>query len=98
MHVITPQESSMIGQCRMLGLPIRWQILQILKEAGDAGLTHGEISDKLGRSLGAWPQLKRLVEAELIVKTVIDSRDVRYTLNLSGIQALLRNIEGSLVS
>jgi len=66
---------------KMLGLPIRYLILTMIAEAGEVGMTHYEVCEKLDRHLGAWPQLKRMTDAGLLIKITHDSRDVRYTMN-----------------
>jgi len=89
-------EYNLIDAFKMIGLPLRWQIITMISEAGEVGLTHYEICEKLERHLGAWPQLKRLTEANVLIKETFDSRDVRYTVNHKMIHNMISQLQNIL--
>jgi len=89
-------EYNLIDAFKMLGLPLRWEIIKMVSEAGEVGMTHYEICEQLEKHLGAWPQLKRLSEAGVLIKTTYDSRDVRYTLNTALMRTLVSQLQNIL--
>jgi len=87
------EETTLIEAFKLIGLPIRWQILGMLAEAGETGMTHYEICERLDRHLGAWPQLQRMTNANVITKVTYDSRDVRYTANEETIKEMINTLQ-----